>query len=1024
MPPAVNMSSIGFDTLEEEEEEKARFFAQLEAGASSAIDYSKLNRELDSTSSTIGANLRNAEEAEEQSDDQSKARVTKTTTRSPGSPHYSMDFEDEESAKESQEEKSKTCPVPGKATHVRRMVVQRWRLFKRPTDRSTLSQTQMTIINITHLWKGKRGSTDPCPRPSLLNMSDGLYILLLLMSQIPTAEELMRPIRLGEAHISGSRSSLALEEKPSHSLEKTFPDVSQSEAEVKQPEKVDDAAVMKGAQGLTSCSPEPPNHYLTWSIREEVERLMEDHKSSSSQASKVKKQQREEEDFLVQKLRIQLAQNEQELRAMREGAEELTSLRQQNYLLQSKLRGAEEAGQRKRLSEATEPATEEKLQQLKKEIKEQETLIKGYQQENEKLYAQMKAQQAKSKANEEAMLNENQWLQSELDFTREQLSKPLRPPGNICLMAHPQRITDLLAQISMFQRNEVKLCEDIHRLKQKNQALEVDLQFTKKERDLAKAQVISTSENQELLDRGAGRLKAATAEIRQLKEQIENLKMEVDKRGNEQQKKAKEKTVEMKKMQNLERQVKELEQILRYKNPNSLPALMYAAASAAEEVATKTPTSLVTLLENRIQRLESELENRDDEAKHSLRAMEQRFHSVKLRYEQQISEMEQQLQQRQQAVVESSAAAGTKPWMSQVQMLEEQLQREKQSHQEKEKSLRQHQHQAEEAFGIQIERLNQDLATKTRTIQELSRTVERLQRERRSMLSVPSPRPESHSAETKRQPGPTKSLCGAARAAVKHTWRHISEVQQENEALQQHLEQLQLQTDQDKEALKAEAAQAKEELCRLKKHSEERLISMQTEQQRVIEQLCATHALEHSSSKAAQQANKINSLEVLVKHLQEQLKELQGVKDTLKISRTRESALQNQLTRLLEELKEAKEAQSPELKLLCSLDKKILNMELRHQHRQKELMQVTDGSWQMLESNQQSEVERWKHLAQDKSRELEAFRLELDSILDILRHLQRQGVKFSGFFDAHVTVEIVQRFKIQDVYCHAQKIRH
>ncbi|KAG7235959.1 hypothetical protein INR49_001706, partial [Caranx melampygus] len=998
MPPAVNMSSIGFDTLEEEEEEKARFFAQLEAGASSAIDYSKLNRELDSTSSTIGANLRNAEEAEEQSDDQSKARVTKTTTRSPGSPHYSMDFEDEESAKESQEEKSKTSPVPGKGHSCAQnggsemeALQEAYRQIHTVTDSDDYNQYYSSLEGEERIHR----PVSPSFTPQHVRWS--LHPASTNESEIPTAEELMRPIRLGEAHISGFtvQPVSALEEKPSHSLEKTFPDVSQSEAEVKQPEKVDDAAVMKGAQGLTSCSPEPPNHYLTWSIREEVERLMEDHKSSSSQASKVKKQQlhhfsffytsteqsccdscerqegrgqtssdsqviwdqqgccydqtplssknylsprkhedadagvrvsselvasvqslvavlqqqavtssnqetrhkhhppqnyREEEDFLVQKLRIQLAQNEQELRAMREGAEELTSLRQQNYLLQSKLRGAEEAGQRKRLSEATEPATEEKLQQLKKEIKEQETLIKGYQQENEKLYAQMKAQQAKSKANEEAMLNENQWLQSELDFTREQLSKPLRPPGNICLMAHPQRITDLLAQISMFQRNEVKLCEDIHRLKQKNQALEVDLQFTKKERDLAKAQhreeVLALkkklqwfAENQELLDRGAGRLKAATAEIRQLKEQIENLKMEVDKRGNEQQKKAKEKTVEMKKMQNLERQVKELEQILRYKNPNSLPALMYAAASAAEEVATKTPTSLVTLLENRIQRLESELENRDDEAKHSLRAMEQRFHSVKLRYEQQISEMEQQLQQRQQAVVESSAAAGTKPWMSQPQP-----------------SPGQHQHQAEEAFGIQIERLNQDLATKTRTIQELSRTVERLQRERRSMLSVPSPRPESHSAETKRQPGPTKSLCGAARAAVKHTWRHISEVQQENEALQQHLEQLQLQTDQDKEALKAEAAQAKEELCRLKKHSEERLISMQTEQQRVIEQLCATHALEHSSSKAAQQANKINSLEVLVKHLQEQLKELQGVKDTLKISRTRESALQNQVS--------------------------------------------------------------------------------------------------------------------------------
>lgn len=55
--PAVYMSAVGLDTLEEEEE-KARFFAQLEAGASSTIDYSKLNRELDSTRSTPANNYR------------------------------------------------------------------------------------------------------------------------------------------------------------------------------------------------------------------------------------------------------------------------------------------------------------------------------------------------------------------------------------------------------------------------------------------------------------------------------------------------------------------------------------------------------------------------------------------------------------------------------------------------------------------------------------------------------------------------------------------------------------------------------------------------------------------------------------------------------------------------------------------------------------------------------------------------------------------------------------------------------
>ena len=48
---------MGMDTLEEEEE-KARFFAQLEAGALSTIDYSQLNRELDSSTSTMASNLR------------------------------------------------------------------------------------------------------------------------------------------------------------------------------------------------------------------------------------------------------------------------------------------------------------------------------------------------------------------------------------------------------------------------------------------------------------------------------------------------------------------------------------------------------------------------------------------------------------------------------------------------------------------------------------------------------------------------------------------------------------------------------------------------------------------------------------------------------------------------------------------------------------------------------------------------------------------------------------------------------
>lgn len=48
--------------------------------------------------------------------------------------------------------------------------------------------------------------------------------------------------------------------------------------------------------------------------------------------------------------------------------------------LTPQLRSAEEANQKTRLAEAADPRTKESLQQIDKEIQEQEMLIKGYQQ--------------------------------------------------------------------------------------------------------------------------------------------------------------------------------------------------------------------------------------------------------------------------------------------------------------------------------------------------------------------------------------------------------------------------------------------------------------------------------------------------------------------------------------------------------------------------------------------------------------------------------------------------------------------
>ncbi|PWA29852.1 hypothetical protein CCH79_00020234, partial [Gambusia affinis] len=1173
-----NKSAMGLDTLEEEEE-KARFFAQIEAGASSAIDYSKMNRELDSSRSTFATELR--KENGPAVEPSAAAEVVGESSAHSGFPQCSEDFEDEDGRKESQTKNLKLSPA-----------LARGQLYAQSggSEVKALQEAYRQIHSVEgcdghrSLPLEDEGKTDwPVSTPSLpQHAQQSLQPFSTNDSDLPTEEELMRTIR-AEDHTRGVTLQPVSQEL------RMFPRVTPSELDLEQPGQ------------SHSRTTEPPDLDLTSSIRKEVERLMQEQNkhfpqtlSLTSKGSSVfrscmlserklpltpsrgrfgdskaaekiskaappkappsinKSTKKQEQDSggaaesgvrvssdlvvsiqslvavleqqihtsslhhaapqdcsctppqvadssVIEALRAQLVHKEKELQMMKHDAEEVNSLRQQNYLLQSKLRSAEEASQRRWL-EAADPGKEDKIQLITKELKEQEMLIKGYQQvrnqprttweelvndlkragttvvkvivgntltchglkscmarkENEKLYVEMKAEQSRSKAIQDAMFNENQGLLSQLAVTREQLRRSSRPVSNLCAMDHTKRISDMLAQINTHQvsnQNEARLCEENSRLEQEKQSLQVELQLMKEEQQLAKVQGFSISggdemselqglqqqhreemaalknklqwfaENQKLLDRDAARLKAATAEIFQLKEQVENLKREVGKRSTNMQRKARDRPADTKRMQDLQRQVKELEQILRSRNPNSLPALIYAAASAAGREATSSgthpPSTVNVLLERRIQRLESELESHDQEAKRTLRAIEQQFHQIKLRYEQQICELEQQLAQRQLPVAAATVAeAGTDAWMSKCLVLEEELRQVQDRHQQKDKRLQdqieslqqqlkhkaqpspgRHQRQTEAALGGRIKWLNQELATKNRTIQELSRTVERLQREPRNMMSMPRQRSESRAQESAAAADSSTQAERFPAAQYEKTYQpsvftgsQVPELQQENKALSRCMEVLQLQSEQKKEELKANAVQSKEELCRLKNEFAEQLSCVKAEHLRVLDHLQATHALEHSSSKVAELSNKLNSQEIAMKHQQQQqLKKLQECKEALSISRHREEALQKQLTRLLQELKKAKEAQRSEVKLLCSLERKIISMELRHEHREKELQQVIAETFQMSTADLQSEVERWRRLARDKSRELDAFRSELDSILDILRYLQKHG---------------------------------
>ncbi|XP_035772482.1 centrosomal protein of 162 kDa-like, partial [Neolamprologus brichardi] len=307
---AVYMSAVGLDTLEEEEE-KARFFAQLEAGASSTIDYSKLNRELDSTRSTPANNYRNAEEAEEAverggGDDHSQARGTISPAFT-GSPHYSEDFEDDEDVKVPLEETSTTASALARVSFHDSLDEAGEEERKNNTVES-LNRGQSYVqsgaselealqeayrqVHVVEDSDGRghhssslegRWSINRPLSPSSQHAQQSLQPVSTSDSELPTAEELMRLLRPEAAQIRGFTLQPVSfvgpnQEKTSGGLERAFVDESQPPA----------AAAIHGAEESTShpiSAAHPPNKDLIGSIRAEVDKLMQDHTKSSSLTS-------------------------------------------------------------------------------------------------------------------------------------------------------------------------------------------------------------------------------------------------------------------------------------------------------------------------------------------------------------------------------------------------------------------------------------------------------------------------------------------------------------------------------------------------------------------------------------------------------------------------------------------------------------------------------------------------------------------------------------------------------------------
>lgn len=73
-----------------------------------------------------------------------------------------------------------------------------------------------------------------------------------------------------------------------------------------------------------------------------------------------------------------------------------------------------------------------------------------------------------------------------------------------------------------------------------------------------------------------------------------------------------------------------MEQIIRRRHPNSLPAMIMTAALASDDTSSLERTPTVIVLEGQVKKLEAELETKDQEAEIMLRSVEQKYHTLKV----------------------------------------------------------------------------------------------------------------------------------------------------------------------------------------------------------------------------------------------------------------------------------------------------------------------------------------------------------------------------------------------------------
>lgn len=544
------------------------------------------------------------------------------------------------------------------------------------------------------------------------------------------------------------------------------------------------------------------------------------------------------------------------------------------------------------------------------------------------------------------------------------------------------------------------------------------------ERDQMKKQLQWYAYNQQLLDQDIAVFKQKDKEIDKLNKRIDQLQSEAGRRLEENKLRLKEKSTFQSRIQDLERQVREMERIFQKRNPNSLTTLFLAARNLEqdEDTTSKESPPVIKVLEEKVKKLESEMEMKENLEEKRIRSVEQKYNKLKFQYEEQIEKLEQQVRQFQQ-----KSSLGDHPYSHRL-ALEKELESVRERHRNETAELQVQLEQLQTTVdklkkddghmrtemeatrerGSEIQAQNQVLRKQLENSNQqatmLRTSVSRLQREKKQqqqqlIRQQVSARQNSNTSDFNKRQKAKKNDSSAAQKKFQENKNFPEipeEILEENESLKTELDQLHLTIEQQKVELYKTKAESEASFWQMQEKHQVQIDALRLSHQRELQRILTEQTLQNSTSQVPELLSKVDAQQILINHLKEQLASAQVDSEKLSALKIREVVLENQVQQLEDELKEAKASYSPDRRHFENLVSKIQELENKHSVREKELQNIIKNGMKLQAPELEKEVNKWKQIAESKNQDIENYRVELDSILNILQSLQKQGLIISG----------------------------